>query len=156
MMLRILGWAWGNRILVLACAAIGVVYFLGRHHGGVAVQARWDIDRPLEEARIRKEEREHCAKNQKITEETSHGYQEKLTDLNARYDAAIKRLRTGSTPARVPTPPAPDGRDATAGGDGLPESGGAADLLALARAADKQTAQLIACQGFIRRTWDSR
>lgn len=91
-----------------------------------------------------------CEEAQKTTQEVSDEYQKKLRGINAAHAAAVKRMRDACT---VPVTDAPGGRDATPAGNQLPGPHPVAvmDLLDLARLADVQTAQLLACQDFLRR-----
>jgi hypothetical protein len=101
-------------------------------------------------AQAQAEVRTQCEKAQKTTEEVSNGYQNQLKGINARHAALVQRLRQCES---VRVTKAPGGRDATATGNELPEPNPvpAVDLLNLFRIADQQTAQLQACQDFIRR-----
>jgi hypothetical protein len=118
-------------------------------------QWRWEAkqDRAIAEARA--EVRAECKQVQKTTEEVSHDYQTQINAINARHTAALRRVRADATKQCVRVATAPGGRDDAAAGDGLQGQTAiaAGDLLELARVADLQTAQLQACQEFIRKTW---
>lgn len=86
-------------------------------------------------------------------------YEIKLQDLDQKYRDAVRRIgpvrvcRDTASPADVPTSSSAASVDhGAAAGDGLPpETGGrdiGPDLIELARLADRQTQQLIACQAY--------
>src|SRR5687768_1645654 len=133
---------WKPLAVMLAIAGVfGYGFYSGNQHA----KNQW----PAKEAGIVEVQRAICAKNQALTQEVSHDLQTKLTSLNARHAAATRRLRTAEGNLPAPRPAA--GHDAAPGPDGLPGNDRGADLLAIAIAADRQTSQLVACQGFIRK-----
>lgn len=97
----------------------------------------------------RNEERLQCAADQEITWEVSYGLQENTRRIG--HAAAGDRVRAGTS--CVPVTQAPGGHDAAAAGDRLPGPNPipAVALIDLAELADRQTAQLLACQDFVRR-----
>lgn len=128
---------------LIAAAVLLLVGFCG---GFTFEKKRW----PAKEQALIQEQREICARNQAITQEAAHDLQTKLTNTNARLAADLKRLRSFNVPA-----PGPAGEhDGVAGRDGLSQQDRSDDLLTLGAAADKQTAQLVACQSFVRKVWE--
>lgn len=95
--------------------------------------------------------------SRKRVEAVDREYQTQLQDLDAKYrDAASRigpvRVCPSARRSEVPRAAEPASSDhAATGGDGLPEASGndiGPELVELARLADKQTQQLIACQSY--------
>jgi hypothetical protein len=116
-----------------------------------------------ERARSRAIER----KMQTLVYEAEHANQARLQELEAKYRGAVERIGAvrvcnRATPAdRVPRDSASSAvNHDPAGSDGLSGGAGGRDigpgLVAIAHAADAQTARLIACQEYIRALEDSR
>jgi hypothetical protein len=129
----------------------------------VAIRQAYQKMLDEERARSRAKEREM----QTLVYEAEHANQARLVELEAKYRGAVERIgpvRVCSQPARAagvsrdPTPTAV--RDDPPEGDGLPGGAGGRDigpgLVALAEAADTQTARLIACQDYVRALEPSR
>lgn len=138
--------------MAIACAAS---LLIGAAGGGWLMH-RLDALAKIEAVNTaRDEERKACADNQKVTEDTDHELQGKLTDLQRRHAAALRRLRESCVPAVTVTT---GGANGTAGGNGLPAANriDARDLVDLAAAADRNTEQLISCQNFLRRERELR
>lgn len=93
-------------------------------------------------------------------EEVDNDYQSKLQDLDAKYRDAVGRIgpvRLCGKPASrsaLPSDPtsAGSGHGSTSGNElpAAPRDDIGPDLVELARLADKQTQQLVACQAFVR------
>lgn len=147
-------WKW----VALLVAAIGILWWSNHRYqaGYRAAQAEMAAQVAKAEAATRVAEIE----SRKRAEAVDIEYQTKLQDLDARYRDAVGRIgpvRVCKPASRreVPGASEPAGRDhGGAGGDGLPEAHGERDigpsLVELARLADKQTQQLVACQAFVR------
>lgn len=137
-------------------ALAGGSYLKGRVDGREAAQERHTValSRAVEASR----QIERAARRR--AEEVDREHQAALAALDDRYRAAAARIG----PVRV-CPPADrpsvprvaspaGGGDGPTGGNRLPGPAGARDigpdLVELARLADRQTAQLIACQAFVR------
>jgi hypothetical protein len=132
--------------LIAFLAGAGALFLCGWHVNGL----RWESK--LSDALIEKEAaiRLECETAQKTTAEVSNGYQAKIRDINNRHSVELERVRATVQCARVTG--APGGRDAAAPGGGFHSAVDvpAEQLLEMASIADRQTAQLIACQEFIR------
>lgn len=98
---------------------------------------------------------EQCRKDKAITTETSHDYQQTLSNLTDQL-AALKRLQ----PSRCVMPAAsaaPRCHDAAGGGKSAEQNGVDTDTLYdFAGEAERYRLQLIACQSFIARTWRAK
>lgn len=96
-----------------------------------------------------------CQDDQKLTEGISNDYQTKIRSLN-RQLAGLKRVR--DNPNCAPVADTASGRDAKAGaGQPSGQNGIRAEwLLDYAAEAEQYRLQLIACQDFITKTWESR
>lgn len=96
-----------------------------------------------------------CQSDQKLTEGVSNDFQTKIRSLN-RQLADLKRVR--DNPQCTPVASPASGRDADAGaGQPTGPHGIRADwLLDFAAEAEQYRLQLISCQDFIRKTWESR
>lgn len=97
-----------------------------------------------------------CEASKAITTEVSNAYQDQIADLNAKL-LSVKRLRPSRCIALSAPVPA-GGRDATPTGaepartDGINSDA----LYDFAGEAEKYRLQLIACQKFIVKVWDTR
>lgn len=96
-----------------------------------------------------------CQNDQKLTEGVSNDYQIKVRSLN-RQLADLKRVR--DNPRCTPVADPASGRDADTGaGKPAGQDGIRADwLLDFAAEAEQYRLQLMSCQDFIKKTWDSR
>lgn len=96
-----------------------------------------------------------CQSDQKLTEGVSNDYQTRIRSLN-RQLADLKRVR--DNPRCTPVADPASGRDAgTGAGKPAGQDGIRADwLLDFAAEAEQYRLQLIACQSFIHKTWESR
>lgn len=123
------------------------------------VQLRQEYDRLLREAEAKNREIETRWRN--LVHEADREHQNRLQAMEAKYRDAVSRLgpvrlcqrpRNPATVSRDPTGAGSD-HDA-ASGDGLSGGTGGRDigpgLVRIARTAEAQTAQLIACQNYIR------
>lgn len=97
----------------------------------------------------------NCQDDQKLTQGVSNVYQTKIRSLN-RQLADIKRVR--DNPGCTPVANTTGGRDASAGtGQPFGQDGIRAEwLLDYAAEAEQYRLQLISCQEFIQKTWESR
>src|SRR5690606_27930434 len=138
--------------IVAAVALSGGSYLKGRVDGREAAhtQHQRDLSQAVEASRhIEREARRRA-------EEVDREHQAALAALDDRYRAAADRIGSVRLCPPADRPPAPrdpsaaSGSDAAPDGDRLPEPAGARDigpgLVELARLADRQTQQLIACQ----------
>lgn len=103
------------------------------------------------------DERNLCSENLKITQEASYAVQSKNADLNRRLASLNDKLRAKGASAACVSVARPASRhDAATGGNELSGKDGimAESLLAMSATCDRQTAQLVACQQFIRQTWE--
>lgn len=101
------------------------------------------------------DERYYCAENQKITEGVSDGLRKRVALANDRYADAVASLwdaRHQNSPAANRT----GLNNGTAAGGRLyyADPAGAMPALKRAHIASQQAEQLIACQAFIRKTWE--
>lgn len=93
-----------------------------------------------------------CEADKQLTKEVSHAYQDQIADLNNRL-AGLKRVRYTC----VPVTDTAVRRDAETGprhADGNGIAAGA--LYDYAGKAEQYRRQLIACQSFIKKTWDAK
>lgn len=136
----------------IAAAIVTALLAWGAHSLDVSwIEARHAKELAAQETALRAE----CKADKELTKEVSHGYQSKITDLNAKL-AALKRVRpsrcvvpiAGDTAGRSPAA----GADKPAGQDGTP----AESLYDFAGDAEKYRLQLIACQEFIEKTWKAK
>lgn len=119
---------------------------------GWHMRGQWDESRL--ESKLRAQEmalRQDCAEQQKLAQGVSDAYQKKLNATTARYNDALRQLRS-SNDNTLPTRAA-SGHNATASGERLywSDENVARAALDLAATADRQTQQLTACQDFIRK-----
>lgn len=119
--------------------------------GDGIVHAEWTAaqlkqERAVAAAQVGVLEQEH--KDETITLGVSDAYQKNLAALNGRYDAY--ELRASSAGDSLPAAaPADAGRHAAACPAGLSRSN-KQDILKLMKAADEQTARLVACQAWVK------
>lgn len=95
-----------------------------------------------------------CERDKNLTKEVSSDYQKQIAALNSRI-ADLKRVRPSvCVPVASPTP----GCDAAASGTqpARPNGVDTGTLLDFAAEAEGYRLRLIACQTFIRKTWESR
>lgn len=148
-LLTLLGnkWTWIALALGVLTLAVGVQ--TKRLHSAqaqvVAVQARFDVfveqTKALGEAQIAKN-KEIVAKQEKITRETENSYQRRLSLINIEY----ARLRDKAGAGAGGRPLSPDATAAKPVDDPARD----AELLAVLRAAEVQTGQLIELQTWIK------
>lgn len=123
------------------------------------VQLRQEYDRQLRAAEAKNREIETHWRN--LIHEADREHQQRLQAMEAKYQDAAARIgpvRLCPRPAGPTTvsrdSPSSGGDHETAGGDGLSGRAGARDigpgLVKLAHTAETQTAQLIACQNYVR------
>jgi hypothetical protein len=99
-------------------------------------------------------DKEKCAKGKKLTEDTSHGYQQKLGRITTQLDAI--KLRQSSK-CIMPVAVAPAGRISAAhGGKPTRQDGISIDaIFDIAGQGERYRIQLKACQDFVNKVWES-
>lgn len=142
--------------LLASLALAGGAYLKGRADGREAAQERHAI--ALAQATETARRIEQQARRR--AEEVDREHQAQLQELEGRYRGAASRIGPVRVCPPAPSDPVPraagpaSGDHGAADRDRLPEPAGARDigpdLVELARLADRQTAQLIACQAFVR------
>jgi len=140
-------WLLANWKMVAIGTAIIAVFGAGVHVRGLWDESRLESKLKAQEAALN----EDCAKQQKLAQGVSDAYQKKLNATTARYNDALRQLRSSSGNS-LPTGAA-SRPNATTSGERLywTDENVARAALDLAATADRQTQQLLACQDFIRK-----
>lgn len=158
-------WKWVVVLSAILFALITIHGWMERECARRELAIRQAYQKLLDEERARSRAKEQ--QMQILVHEAEYANQARLVELEAKYRGAVERIgpvRVCSQPARaagVSRDPAPTAvRDDPPEGDGLPGGAGGRDigpgLVALAEAADTQTARLIACQDYVRALEPSR
>jgi hypothetical protein len=141
---------WEARKEILYGLVIASLFWFGWHLRGV-----WDESAKARAvAECQTTERQACAHNQKVTEDSDHAYQENIAPIDVRTAADLQRL---CRPATLPQLASPAKRPHDkAQKPGLPANSGvdAWTLITRASTCDKQAVQLDGLQTFVRRVWN--
>ena len=140
-------WILANIKLIAYGAAVLSIFSSGWYVHSQIAETRLKNALAAQEAALH----EDCTKQQKLAQGVSDAYQKKLSATTARYNDALRQLRSSNGNA-LPTGAA-SRSDAATSTERLywTDENVARAALDLAATADRQTQQLLACQDFIRK-----